>query len=285
MGLFLPKRGTRGPVPTAPQPPPPSPIHAAAAPDPAELRTRSRSGREWAPAAPPPRQTDRRLGQSLPGMLPSDQSAHRRGGGPLTSRPLLASMGPAAAAARGPGHRSPPVGAMLRLVLAVTAMLVVVLLRRRPRRPRRWPPHCCLTVVRHLERGLRACRTPATKHAAIGRWAARHAGSGSLRGHAGAGLRRGRDYNSRQFVGMPRGGAPVAGGLPHTGQPRGCPAARRAAARPPARTFPAEAAVLASPPTSCLRGGSSLMRAAPIGLERRPPSPRQPIGVRDTAAG
>lgn len=154
--------------PTAPQPSP-IPIPAAAAPGPAELRTRSRSGREWARAAPPPRQIDRRLDQSLPWMLPSNQSAHPRGGAPLTSRPLLASMGPAAAVARGPDRRSPPVGAMLRLVLAVAAMLVVVLLRRRPRRPPRWPPHCCLTVVRHLERGLRACRTPATKRAAIGR--------------------------------------------------------------------------------------------------------------------
>lgn len=217
MGLFLPEKGTRGPVPAAMQPPQPSPVHAGAAPDPAEPRTRSRSGRKWAPAAPPPRQTDGRLGQSLPGMLPTDLSAHPRGGAPLTSRPLLASMGPAAAAARGPGRHSPPVGAMLRLVLAVAAMFVVVLLRRRPRRPRWWPPHCCLTVVRHLERGLRACRTPATKRAAIGRRAPEHAGSGSLRGHAGAGLCRGWDYNSRRSLGASRGGAPVAGGFPHTG--------------------------------------------------------------------
>lgn len=44
-----------------------------------------------------------------------------------------------------------------------------------------------------------------------------------------------------------RGGPPVAGGLPPTEQPRGCPGGRRATTRSPARPFPAEAAVLASP--------------------------------------
>ena len=79
--------------------------------------------------ARPPLQTDGQLDQPQREMLPASQSARPWGGAPLTSRPLSSSMGPAAAAAGGPGRRSPPVGAVLRLVLAVAAVLVVVLLR------------------------------------------------------------------------------------------------------------------------------------------------------------
>lgn len=132
-----------------------------------------------------------------------------------------------------------------------------------------------------LKRGLGACRTPATKRAAIGQRVAGHAGTGSLRGSAAGGLSRGRDYSSRRPLGAPQGGAPAAGGLSHTGAAvRVLPPWRRTAARP-----------LCPPPrTQCPRshplpargGGPSSTRAAPIGCQRDPAS-QQPIGTWDTA--
>lgn len=58
-------------------------------------------------ARPPPGAIDRRLGQSQRAVPSADQSARARGGAPLTSRPLPASMGPAGAAERGPAAAHP----------------------------------------------------------------------------------------------------------------------------------------------------------------------------------
>lgn len=130
-----------------------------------------------------------------------------------------------------------------------------------------------------LKRGLGACRTPATKRAAIGRRAAGHAGTGSLRGHTGAGPRRDRDCSSRRPSGAYRGGAPGAEGLAHTGA--------AVQSHPPRRRATARAPLLSRcprpHPLPARGGGPNPMRAAPIGWEREASS-QQPIGARGTAA-
>lgn len=105
-----------------------------------------------------------------------------------------------------------------------------------------------------LKRGLGACRTPATRRAAIGRRAAGHAGTGSLPGHAGAGRRRDRDYSSRRPLGASRGGAAGAGALSHRSSRAGPPAAAENCGPSFRLPFPAEAALSALPPASSPRG-------------------------------
>lgn len=154
------------------------------------FRTRSHTRRELEPRGPvPPRQTDGRLAQSQRGMLRAGQSARRRGGAPRTSRPLPASMSPAAAAGAAPAAAHPrwePRSASFSQSLQCSWSFSSA-------GGRGGLAGCRLTAVSPssaiLKRGLGACRTPPTKRAAIGRRLAGHAGTGSLRGCAGAGPR------------------------------------------------------------------------------------------------
>lgn len=234
------------------------------------------------PAGPPPRQNDGQLHQSQRGVPLRGQSARPRGGAPLTSRPLPSSMGPAAAAPGGPAAAHPrlePRSASFSQSLQCSWSFSSADGRGGLARGRLAAVSLSSAI---LKRGLGACRTPATRRAAIGRRAAGHAGTGSLPGHAGAGRRRDRDHSSRRPLRASRGGAAGAGGY-HTGAAaRGRPPRRRTAARPSVSRPPLRPRCLRSHPLPAREGGSTPMSAAPIGWDRDPTS-YQPIGPRDTA--
>ncbi|XP_074765231.1 uncharacterized protein LOC141961795 [Athene noctua] len=249
-------KGPGGPFLAAPHTPRrPLPIRATDEPDPAPLQdTLPQLPRKAASGPPPGRltagSTNRRAGRRLPANQRARGAGHRSLPGrcpPQWARPPPRRAAPAAAHPRleprsasfsqslqcswsfsSAGGRGGLAGGRLTAVSLSSAI---------------------------LKRGLGACRAPAPKRAAIGRRAAGHAGTGSLRGQAGAGPRRGRDYSSRRALGAPRGGAPGAGGLGRTAAAaRGHPPRRRAAARLPRRPFPCRTAVSAPPPASCPRG-------------------------------